>query len=141
MGALTELVQCPSLRIIVFRKIDTVCNVAKKRVRIVATGVNEADFGAGAVPVGGDSMKFHQSLTPTVGTFARKPPRCAFQRTQPNDILLSGIQRRILDIALPVVSRRTHVDRVNNGAIDGVRLQAREPCRIRDRLGGETTTE
>src|SRR5258708_12592362 len=108
MGALTELVQCPSLRIIVFREIDTVCNVAKKRVRIVATGVNETDFGAGAVPVGRDSIEFHHSLTPTVGTFARKPPRCAFQRTQPNDILFSPIQRQTLHITLPPLTRPTH---------------------------------
>src|SRR5258708_9734601 len=139
MGALSQLIQSPSLRIVVLREIDTVCNVAEKRMRIVATGVNDTDFGTGAVPVGGDSIEFHHSLTPTVGALARKPPRSAFQRTQPNDILLSGIQRRILNIALPMVSRRTHVDRVNNGAIDGVRLQAREPCGIRDCLGGETS--
>src|SRR5882762_7961229 len=86
MGALCHLVRFPALRVPVSGEIYAPDDMTKERVRSVAAGIDDADLGARAVPIGGHSIELHHALTPTVGALAGKISRRPVQRTQSNDV-------------------------------------------------------
>jgi len=80
-------------------------HMAKQRVAVVASGVDQPDLHTGAFETVGQMIQFHHPLTPANQSLARKVWKGLLQGTKPDQIG-AVTERRIGDKAVPMIGRR-----------------------------------
>jgi hypothetical protein len=85
-------------------------HMAKKRVAVVASGVDQPDLHAGAFETVAQMIQFHHPRTPANQPLARKVWKGLLQRTKPDQIGAIA-EPGIGDKAVPMIGRRFYIDR------------------------------
>src|SRR6266404_4159346 len=84
MGPVPEGVTRPGVGLAGLDDIDSLGHMAKKRVGVVASGVDQTDLDTSAVETVGQMIELHHPLTPADQSLARKVWKALLQGTKPD---------------------------------------------------------
>src|SRR5271168_2485875 len=140
MSTVPNLIQGPTLRVAVAREVRSLRDLPKDGVRGIATRIDQSDLDARAAPIGRYAVESHHALAPTMRALAWEFGGSSAEGAQANGVDVAGVEQRILNVALPMVRRRPHINRQDAGAVDGKGLQGRLPRRVRYGLSRKAGT-